>query len=209
MHVKYFFQCASWHTGIRFIIKAALIHSEVYLWEYYWWTDSGRNSICYLAEALSCVCLSLLQRCEMIDNSWHTSWHLCVDRWPSGCTGWRQGYGTAVQGALLGSAAWQCDAFPYGCLILSGVFWAKLTHTGKTRRVLCVESNWTLPVVSWSLSVFFSPLWPRSHSLPFFFISVPWKVFALAVGAKGHTFFTFSLPLPYRPDGFFHSCSVY
>lgn len=67
--------------------------------------------------------------CEMIDNGWHKSWHLCVDRWPSGCTGWQWGYGTAVQGVLLGSTACQCDVFPYGCLILSVFYWTRAAHS--------------------------------------------------------------------------------
>ncbi len=89
-----------------------------------------------------CVCVCPCCKgvgCEMIDNSWLMSWHLCVDRWPSGCTGLQWGYGTAVQGALLGSAACQCDVFPYGCLILSVFYWTWVaqTHTYTQENSQC------------------------------------------------------------------------
>lgn len=147
------------------MIKAVLMNPDVYCWAYFpscrvCCTDSaGRMLRYYLPAAPSCfvcVCVCFCCKgvgCEMIDNSWHKSWHLCVDRWPSGCTGWRRGYGTAVQGALLGSTACQCDVFPYGCLILSVFYWTRVSRAHrKTHSVLFEKCDWTQPVGPLSLS---------------------------------------------------------
>lgn len=136
-----------------------------------------------LGECCSVICQQLLPvcvcvpagkgvGCEMIDNSWHKSWHLCVDRWPSGCTGWWWGYGTAVQGALLGSAACQCDVFPYGCLILSVFYWTWVAQENSQCSFWKVWLNSTCGATfSFSLSVSLSRsdalISAFSHSLQF------------------------------------------
>ncbi len=119
-----------------------------------YWFSWENVALLSASSSFLCVCVCPCCKgvgCEMIDNSWHKSWHLCVDRWPSGCTGWWWGYGTAVQGALLGSAACQCDVFPYGCLILSVFYWTRVPQE-KLASVLFEKCDWTQPVGPLSLS---------------------------------------------------------
>ncbi len=165
------------------MIKAMLMNPDVYCWAYFpscrvCCTDSaGRMLLCYLPAAPSCVCVCV-PAVKVWDVKWlttvGTSLGTCVDRWPSGCTGWWWGYGTAVQGALLGSAACQCDVFPYGCLILSVFYWTRVAQENSQCSFWKVWLNSTCGAsfsfslsVSLSLSCSDALISAFSHSLQF------------------------------------------